>query len=101
MRVLRTGYQLFKNVYFLIFLSFCCNFSVFLPIIMILVVSSLTNGSVKGDTVSQFQANSTDTAMEYKNNTAYQTFAFLYGAIPTAPTVLVYATKYNFAEEMV
>ena len=33
--------------------------------------------------------------------TMYKTFAFLYGTIPTAPTVLVYSSKYNFGEEIV
>lgn len=71
---------------------------------MTFIVTYLTNGS--NESKESFpstlaQANSSDTTMKYKNDTAFKTFAFLYGAIPTAPTVLVYATKYNFGEELV
>ena len=70
---------------------------------MTIIVTYLAPGSIKNQPTppSPFQTNTSDATMEYKNDTAYKTFAFLYGAIPTAPTVLVYATKYNFGEELV
>ena len=71
---------------------------------MTFIVTYLTNGSDASNESfpsTSTQGNSSDTAMKYKNDTAYKTFAFLYGAIPTAPTALVYASKYNYGEEMV
>ncbi|XP_066917308.1 lysosomal cholesterol signaling protein-like isoform X2 [Clytia hemisphaerica] len=72
--------------------------SVFMPILMTFLTSFLTDGSINDSNSVQAGANAT---MKYKNATSYKTFAFLYGEIPTAPTVLLYANKYNFGEELV
>ena len=56
----------------------------------------------KGDSgIHKYDNNDFNSTMEYKNDTAYKTYAFLYGTIPTAPTVLVYAAKYNYGEQLV
>jgi hypothetical protein len=65
---------------------------------MTLVVAYCTSG---GSELHKYKKSEANFTIEYKNNTAYNTYAFLYGTIPTAPTVLVYASKYNYGEQVV
>ena len=55
---------------------------------MINVASFTGNGLKVG-----FQPNYTGHTIE--------TFSFLYGALPSAPTVMIYASKYQLAEDIV
>ena len=74
------------------------------------IVSQLI-GEVTGTTIGNTTASSTilhgtsnTFAFLQVNNTKLDnqtTFAFLYGAIPTAPSVLIYASRYGLCENIV
>ena len=81
--------MMFVLLHFLIFLFF----SILLPIIMRLVVSSTMN-------ISHVYINNTKHNISTTGQDAV-TFAFLYGTIPTAPTVMMFASKYGIGEDTV
>jgi len=65
-----------------------------LPFVLI-VVKSLFLPLVTREVISQFGAGSTNTTEDLAN------YGFLYGTIPTAPSVFVYASTYNIKMDMI
>ena len=71
---------------------------IFLPIVMRFIVSQLI------DEVAAPSSITINSVILHINNTNLDdetTFAFLYGAIPTAPSVLIYASRYGLCENIV
>ena len=71
---------------------------IFLPIVMRFIVSQLI------DEVAAPSNITINSVILHINNTNLDdetTFAFLYGAIPTAPSVLIYASRYGLCENIV
>jgi len=86
-----------KGMGFLVPAFLVAGKGIMLPVIMRQIVSSITSSSKPLGNVTQvITANSTDIYMD-----DLSTFAFLYGAVPTAPTVLIYAGRYSLAENVI
>ncbi|XP_012553723.2 lysosomal cholesterol signaling protein isoform X1 [Hydra vulgaris] len=63
---------------------------IFMPVMMRFVASNMVNNMLSGN---KFGSNYTGNIVE--------TFSFLYGTIPAAPTVMIFASKYQLAENII
>ena len=78
---------------------------IFLPIVMRFIVSQLIHevAAPSNITINSviLHGSSNGSRINNTNLDDETTFAFLYGAIPTAPTVLIYASRYGLCENIV
>ena len=78
---------------------------IFLPIVMRFIVSQLIDevAAPSNITINSviLHGSSNGSRINNTNLADETTFAFLYGAIPTAPTVLIYASRYGLCENIV
>ena len=81
---------------------------IFLPIVMRFLVSQLvgelaapSNITINSIILHGTRNGSAPHRVNNRNLGNETTFAFLYGAIPTAPSVLIYASRYGLSENIV
>ena len=78
---------------------------IFLPIVMRFIVSQLIDevAAPSNITINSVILHGSSNGSHFNNTNLGDetTFAFLYGAIPTAPSVLIYASRYGLCENIV